>query len=513
MSKSAALGGMTHKSEVLSLVDHRRAEGTLLQISNRSERESEKPGTDCDYTEHRLRLRVLAHAHVFEEGLMADRCVLLGVGAGCLWATVLQAQTCPTFRWESKGVPGDEFHAYSSMVYDSARGVIVRFGGSGASGLINTTHTWNGSSWSSVTPASSPSRRISFGMAYDGFRQRGVVFGGSTTSGSVNDTWEWDGTNWSLCSLGAAPSVRSNPAMAYDPVRRKIMLFGGRNPSPFFALNDTWEYDGTIWTQRTPATVPTADFQPAMAYDPVRNVMVMYLGYNSQTWTWNGTNWTRLFPAHNPGARNNAVLSWDGRLGRVVMPASSGGRLSGWDFWGFDGTDWATIAGAVEPTARDNFAIAFDPIRSQTVICGGEAPSTTNETWVFRPVSAPSFSPQPLSQVVPPGGGFILGCGASGEFPVTLQWRKNGVDIPGATGTTYSVYPASAANAGVYTVLTNYTNANATCPVTSDAATITLRATASCITDVDDGSGTGTPDGGTTIDDLLYFLQRFEIGC
>jgi hypothetical protein len=31
--------------------------------------------------------------------------------------------------------------------------------------------------------------------------------------------------------------------------------------------------------------------------------------------------------------------------------------------------------------------------------------------------------------------------------------------------------------------------------------------------DVDDGSGTGTPDGGVTIDDLLYYLQRFELGC
>ncbi len=31
--------------------------------------------------------------------------------------------------------------------------------------------------------------------------------------------------------------------------------------------------------------------------------------------------------------------------------------------------------------------------------------------------------------------------------------------------------------------------------------------------DLDDGSGTGTPDGGVTIDDLLYYLQRFEAGC
>jgi hypothetical protein len=31
--------------------------------------------------------------------------------------------------------------------------------------------------------------------------------------------------------------------------------------------------------------------------------------------------------------------------------------------------------------------------------------------------------------------------------------------------------------------------------------------------DVDDGTATGTPDGGVTIDDLLYFLQRFADGC
>lgn len=31
--------------------------------------------------------------------------------------------------------------------------------------------------------------------------------------------------------------------------------------------------------------------------------------------------------------------------------------------------------------------------------------------------------------------------------------------------------------------------------------------------DVDDGSGTGNPDGGVTIEDLLYFLTRFDLGC
>lgn len=34
-----------------------------------------------------------------------------------------------------------------------------------------------------------------------------------------------------------------------------------------------------------------------------------------------------------------------------------------------------------------------------------------------------------------------------------------------------------------------------------------------CPADVDNGTSTGTPDGGVTIDDLLYFLSMFEEGC
>lgn len=42
---------------------------------------------------------------------------------------------------------------------------------------------------------------------------------------------------------------------------------------------------------------------------------------------------------------------------------------------------------------------------------------------------------------------------------------------------------------------------------------LTIFADGSVRADVDDGSGTGTPDGGVTIDDLLYFLTRFADGC
>jgi len=47
----------------------------------------------------------------------------------------------------------------------------------------------------------------------------------------------------------------------------------------------------------------------------------------------------------------------------------------------------------------------------------------------------------------------------------------------------------------------------------TDTVLVTIDAgTPTCVADVDDGSGTGTPDGGVTIDDLLYYLQVFEAG-
>jgi hypothetical protein len=47
----------------------------------------------------------------------------------------------------------------------------------------------------------------------------------------------------------------------------------------------------------------------------------------------------------------------------------------------------------------------------------------------------------------------------------------------------------------------------------TDFVVVTVEAgTTGCVADVDDGSGTGTPDGGVTIDDLLYYLVIFEAG-
>jgi len=50
-------------------------------------------------------------------------------------------------------------------------------------------------------------------------------------------------------------------------------------------------------------------------------------------------------------------------------------------------------------------------------------------------------------------------------------------------------------------------------PGTVDPYLTLIRGTLVCAADVDDGTGTGTPDGGVDINDLLYFLSNFEEGA
>jgi hypothetical protein len=79
---------------------------------------------------------------------------------------------------------------------------IVLFGGTENGGDIKgDTWIWNGSTWTQVFPANPPCPRHSHRMAYDSVRGEVVLFGGTgdatacTEGGGVrNDTWIWNGT-------------------------------------------------------------------------------------------------------------------------------------------------------------------------------------------------------------------------------------------------------------------------------------------------------------------------------
>ena len=83
-------------------------------------------------------------------------------------------------------------------------------------------------------------------MVFDPQRGRAVLFGGYTNTW-INETWEWDGSDWLQRTPATSPSARVylENAFAFDGVRGVPILFGGLVGSTVFG--DTWKFDGANW--------------------------------------------------------------------------------------------------------------------------------------------------------------------------------------------------------------------------------------------------------------------------
>jgi hypothetical protein len=150
----------------------------------------------------------------------------------------------------------------------------------------------------------SPPPRVNHYLCFDAARGRVLLFGGHTnySSNGVNlgDTWEWDGSAWSQHAPAQSPAPRPYHAMAYDAARGRVVLFGGGTTSQ--PLNDTWEWDGTNWLQRTPTTSPTARLDTEMVFDAARGRVLLFGGFASpaDTWDWDGNDWLLRTPPVRP---------------------------------------------------------------------------------------------------------------------------------------------------------------------------------------------------------------------
>src|SRR5260370_15477329 len=79
-----------------------------------------------------------------------------------------------------------------------------------------------------MAPEASPPPLAAHAMAYDSARGVSVLFGGSSTIGGLSSaTWEWDGTNWTQRAIATSPPARVWAGVAFDSVRNRIVLVGG----------------------------------------------------------------------------------------------------------------------------------------------------------------------------------------------------------------------------------------------------------------------------------------------
>ncbi len=285
--------------------------------------------------------------------------------------------------WSLRSSTGLAARGRAAMVYDPSRGRTVLFGGStypsSNSAIPDMTETaeWDGTAWSTSAPVS-PGVRSGAAMRHDATRT--ILFGGYLPPGGglAGDTWAWNG-HWTRLQV-SGPSARYSAAMAYDSNRQRLVLFGGYGPFPAID-GDTWEWDGTAWSQRTPAGIaPGPRGDSVAAFDASRGVTVVYGGYNQgylrETWEWNGQAWTRR--ADGPGFTQRTGLAYDAARQVSVLVTALQSPAFHYETWEWDGHgagSW-TPRQTTDMPSLGSFAMDYDPRIGAVVLGAGTPPGS-----------------------------------------------------------------------------------------------------------------------------------------
>ena len=216
------------------------------------------------------------------------------------------------------------------------------------------------------------------GHALDTRRQRVVLL-----SDLSRDLWELDGTSWLFRATMAGfpePVARQGASVVFDPSREHLLLFGGRDPSVRFG--DTWIRVDDRWTLLPSATSPSPREDAAVVFDPLRDCVLMFGGkgqtYGNETWQHDGSQWTQLSPLNQPPA-GPASMVFDVARGVVVL-AVVPFVPSPPEIWEWDGSDWQLrVAVGNRPSPRLETSFVHDPVRQRSVLLGGD--SGGGEIW------------------------------------------------------------------------------------------------------------------------------------
>lgn len=269
--------------------------------------------------------------------------------------------------------------AAAQALFDPARGRLV------AGAQLGETWECDGSAW--FRRPASHSVWLDSRWVWDG--ARAVVL--ATTSGLAAETWSYDGCTWQVHATAMQPPPRTDSMFAYDTVRGRAVLFGGTaTTGPNYYLTDTWEYDGSAWTQQTPAVTPAWRRNGGLAFDPLRGVTVLFggdslTGFRQDTWEWDGAVWTQRGPTTQPSARMGAAMVWDALRSRIVLHGGLSANGQQNDVWTYDGTNWQPLTTTNPGPAHYLHSLHCDPANGELLAFGGYQPTLTrldaSSTW------------------------------------------------------------------------------------------------------------------------------------
>jgi len=120
-----------------------------------------------------------------------------------------------------------------------------------------------------------------------------------------------------------------------------------------------------------------------------------------------------------------------------------------------DGTNWVGVGAGTRVTGGWQLGGLSFPsnvnIRARGIVVGGYSNASS---WPIETVAGPPWIiAQPASQVVTNGQAVVLSVTAAGTPPLVYQWRKNGTNLFGMTGSSMTITNVGTANTGIYDVV------------------------------------------------------------
>ena len=278
--------------------------------------------------------------------------------------------------------------------------------------LVTVVPAWSGAQSPARDSASAGScadgrigTRRGHAMTYDPISRGVVLFGG--TSGDAKDPeprslWSWDGARW-RCLSSDGPPGRDAPELALDMQRRKLVLYGGRTrvaDRQFRILTDTWEWDGTRWTQIDTVGPRPRRLHQVLGYDPSRREVILHGGLNtddrgrplSDTWRWTGARWEEVSVANPPTKveNHNALMSTRGGV-MLLTQVKDSTRCPPTERWQrAQATLFELRGGAWTALTSDGPCVSGLPPAALTpdgvVVFNGSAPQSPwpSEAWLWR---------------------------------------------------------------------------------------------------------------------------------
>jgi len=307
-----------------------------------------------------------------------------------------------TFTYANKAwsVAGDAAYPAPRSLFtfttDPVNKVVYMFGGVNDALTFFDLWTYQNGTFRPLTTTNQPTDCASPIGAYDTDRSKLIVL----CSGSA--TWEFDGTTWTqFDATKNAPPAHRFASLVYDQNLKKTVFFGGLDGNNIY-LNQTWTFDGTVWTQVKKNPAPSRTLT-SMWYDPILKKTVLYGGLGrltsdarltrfSDMWTFDGAGWTQLTPSTTPGMRYGAEIAIDPKTNHAILfggirvdtdAANNQVQVYANDTWDWDGTTWTKITSTLTPPARENAGFALDPIRNQLVMFGGYSGFYLSDLWTF----------------------------------------------------------------------------------------------------------------------------------